>query len=64
MDTDVLWKDKAIVSHRGVGCSAGERVHMERWVCSGLCTLAVVADSEMKVFAPPSATVMTADAPP
>jgi len=31
---------------------------------SGLCTLIFVADSDIKGFAPPSAIVMTADAPP
>ena len=61
---DALWKDKTTISHQGVGCSVGERGHLERWARSGLWTLALVADSEIKVFAPPSATVITADAPP
>lgn len=64
MGTDALWKDKTTVSHQGVDCSARERVHMEKCVCSILCTLACVADSEMKAFTPPSAIVMKADAPP
>lgn len=64
MGTDALWKDKTTVSHQGVDCSAGERGHMEKWVCSILCTCAQVADSAMKTLAPTSAIAMTADAPP
>lgn len=37
---------------------------MERWAPGGLCILALVADTEIKVFASPSAIVMTADAAP
>ena len=62
--TDALWKDKTAVAHQGVGCPAGERGQMESWACGGLCNLALVADSERKAFAPPSATVIAADAPP
>lgn len=61
---DAPWKDKTAVAHQGVGCPAGERGQMESWACGGLCNLALAADSERKAFAPPSATVIAADAPP
>lgn len=46
----MLFGKEKLPSHWRVGCSAGERGHMERWVCGTLCTFGFAEDSEMKVF--------------
>lgn len=56
MRMDNLWKEKTTISHWGESCSPGDGGHTDSLVHDDLCTLALVADREMKAIAPLSAS--------